>query len=120
MEDVTALHTWWSPRLSEVHVAPIFLGCVIKLRRLSSAGTLFAHEECLNSMQGHLEESRALSGQLSAEAKPLMLPAVAVHLYLAALEKHDFNVFAPQLQKGGFTPLWYQILVKYNLTLGKY
>ncbi|BDA44570.1 NADH dehydrogenase (ubiquinone) complex I, assembly factor [Coccomyxa sp. Obi] len=70
--------------------------------------------------KGHLEEARALSGQIPGEAKPLMLPAVAVDLYLAALEKHDFNVFATQLQSGGFTPLWYQILVKYNLMLGKY
>ena len=71
-------------------------------------------------MQGHLDEARALSRQLPAEAKPLMLPAVAADLYLKALEKQDFNVFATQLQNGGFTPLWYQILVKYNLMLEKY
>lgn len=74
----------------------------------------------MGAMQGHLEEARGLSAQLPREARPLMLPAVAVDLYLTALEKHDFNVFAAQLQNGGFTPLWYQVLVKYNLMLGKY
>lgn len=70
--------------------------------------------------QGHLDEARALSKQLPAEAKPLMLPAAAVDLYLKALEKHEFNAFAPQLQSGGFTPLWHQLLVKYNLMLGRF
>ncbi|KAK9908552.1 hypothetical protein WJX75_009598 [Coccomyxa subellipsoidea] len=70
--------------------------------------------------KGHLDEARALSKQLPAEAKPLMLPAVAVDLYLKALEKNEFNAFAPQLQTGGFTPLWHQLLVKYNLLLGNY
>jgi hypothetical protein len=49
-----------------------------------------------------------------------MLPAVAVDLYRKALEKNEFNAFAPQLQTGGFTPLWHQLLVKYNLLLGNY
>ena len=42
-----------------------------------------------------------------------MMPAVACGLYLSALEKHDFNAFA--LQSGGYSPLWYQLQVKYHL-----
>jgi hypothetical protein len=57
-----------------------------------------------------------MSAQLPAHARPLMLPAVAVGLYLQALQRHDFNVFAPRLQKdGGFSPLWHQVLTKYKL-----
>ena len=108
------------PLLGQVHGAPLLLGCLLKLRKSLFAETVLWHEQSLYAMQGHLDEARALSRQLPAEAKPLMLPAVAADLYLKALEKQDFNVFATQLQNGGFTPLWYQILVKYNLMLGKF
>lgn len=67
-----------------------------------------------------MEEARKLSSQLPAVAKPLMLPSVAADLYLGALEKHDFNAFASELQNGGFTPLWHQLKVKYNLMFGSY
>ena len=42
---------------------------------------------------------------LSFRGKPktLLLPAVATDLYLQALEKQNFNVFAPELQGGGFS-----------------
>lgn len=69
--------------------------------------------------QGHLEEANSLRKQLPAAARPLMLPAVATELYLDALEKHNFNAFAPELKGGGFTPLWHQLLIKYNLLLGR-
>ena len=71
-------------------------------------------------MQGHLEEARKLEPQLQKQAKPLLLPAVATDLYLSALEKQNFNVFAPQLQSGGFSPLWYQLQLKYNMFRGKF
>lgn len=72
-------------------------------------------------MQGHLDQARAMSLQLPAHARPLMMPAVAAGLYLEALERLDFDVFAPQLQRdGGFSLLWYQLLIKYNLLRNTY
>ena len=66
-------------------------------------------------MQGHLEEARALGPELQSQASTLLLPAVATDLYLKALEKQNFNVFAPELQCGGFSPLWYQLQLKYKM-----
>ena len=71
-------------------------------------------------MQGHLDEARALRPQLQGQAKNLLLPAVATDLYLRALEKQNFNVFAPELQGGGFSPLWYQLQLKYKMLRGQY
>lgn len=71
-------------------------------------------------MQGHLDEARALKPQLQGQAKNLLLPAVATDLYLQALEKQNFNVFAPELQSGGFSPMWYQLQLKYMMLRGHY
>lgn len=72
-------------------------------------------------VQGHLTQARAMSLQLPAHARPLMMPAVAAGLYLEALERLDFDVFAPQLQRdGGFSSLWYQLLTKYSLLRNAY
>ena len=71
-------------------------------------------------MQGHLDEARALRLQLQGQAKNLLLPAVATDLDLRALEKQNFNVFAPELQSGGFSPLWYQLQLKYKMLRGQY
>ena len=69
-------------------------------------------------VQGHLEEARALGPQLQKQARTLLLPAVAADLYLQGLEKQNFNVFAPELQGGGFSPLWYQLQLKYRMLRG--
>jgi NADH dehydrogenase [ubiquinone] 1 alpha subcomplex assembly factor 6 len=72
-------------------------------------------------LQGHLEEARRLCGDIPAAARPLMLPAVAAGLYLKALERHNFNAFAPELgRSGAFSPLWHQLLVKWNLMRSTY
>ena len=71
-------------------------------------------------MQGHLDEARALAPQLQKQAKTLLLPAVSTDLYLKALEKQNFNVFAPELKDGGFSPLWYQLQLKYKMLRGQF
>ena len=48
-------------------------------------------------------------------ARPLLLPSVGTGLYLDALERADFDVFTPYLAKGGFSPLWHQLAVKWRL-----
>ena len=69
----------------------------------------------LTAVQGHLDEARAMSSNVPSIARPLLLPSVACGLYLQALERHDFDLFSPALQKGGFSPLWYQLQIKYSL-----
>ena len=50
----------------------------------------------------------------------LMLPSVACGLYLAALERHDFDLFSPALQRGGFAPLRYQLQIRWHLFRNTY
>ena len=61
-----------------------------------------------------------MAPELHKQARTLLLPAVATDLYLKALEKQNFNVFAPELQSGGFSPLWYQLQLKYKMLRGQY
>lgn len=70
--------------------------------------------------QGHLDEARELRPKVPAEARPLLLPAVACGLYLDALQRAGFDPFAPALQRGGFSPLWHQLAVKWRLLRGEY
>ena len=70
--------------------------------------------------QGHLDEARELRPKVPAEARPLLLPAVACGLYLHALQRAGFNPFAPALQRGGFSPLWHQLAVKWRLLRSAY
>lgn len=71
-------------------------------------------------MQGHLDEARKLCKLLPDEARPLMLGAIAPGLYLDALEKYNFQVFSPQLQNGGYSPLRHLLSVKYHLLCRTY
>ena len=66
-------------------------------------------------MQGHLDDARELSSALPATAPPLLLSSVGAGLYLSALEAADFDALSPKLVKGGFSPLWHQLVVKYKL-----
>ena len=70
--------------------------------------------------QGHLDEARELRPKVPAEARPLLLPAVACGQYLDALQRAGFDPFAPALQRGGFSPLWHQLAVKWRLLRGEY
>lgn len=67
-----------------------------------------------------MEEARKLQRQLPREARELMLGSVACGLYLDALEKNNFQVFSPELQKGGYTPLWHLLCLKYHSITSTY
>ena len=71
-------------------------------------------------LQGHLDEARKLRNKIPKEACQLMLGAVSCGLYLQALEKRNFQIFTPQLQSGGYSPLWHLLSVKYNLLRQSY
>ena len=69
----------------------------------------------------HLEAARAQAGGVPAGARALMLPALGADLYLRALEERGFDLFDPALQRGGgFSPLWYQLRLKYHLLRGTF
>lgn len=68
-----------------------------------------------STAKGHLDDARAMVSDVPRDARPLLLPSVGAGLYLDALERADFDAFAPQLAKGGFSPLWHQLAVKWRL-----
>ena len=72
------------------------------------------------AVQGHLDEARAMQAKMPPAARPLLLSSVACNLYLQALESSDFNLFSPALQKGGYSPLRYQLQIKWHVMRGKY
>lgn len=70
----------------------------------------------------HLQKARNLSGTIPAEARPVLLPAVAAQVLLDSLSKVHFDVFDPRLARGilGVPPLWYQMKLKWHSWRGKY
>ena len=65
--------------------------------------------------QGHLDDARAIASDVPREARPLLLSSVGTGLFLDALERAEFDPFVPHLAKGGFSPLWHQLVVKARL-----
>lgn len=57
-----------------------------------------------------------------AEARPVLLPAVAAQAALDGLRKANFDVFDPRLNRGvlGSPPLWFQLKLKWHSLRGKY
>lgn len=70
---------------------------------------------CFAALQGHLDDARATASDVPREARPLLLSSVGTGLYLDALERAEFDPFGPHLAKGGFSPLWHQLVVKGRL-----
>jgi hypothetical protein len=56
-----------------------------------------------------------MAADVPREARPLLLSSVGTGLYLDALERAGFDPFGPNLAKGGFSPLWHQLVVKGRL-----
>lgn len=74
----------------------------------------------LHHLQSHLDDARAMVADVPPEARPLLLPSVGTGLFMDALERADFDPFTPHLVKGGFSPLWHQLAVKWRLLRRKY
>ena len=69
-----------------------------------------------SAAQGHLEEARALKDKVPVEARGTLLPSLACHAYLRALESANFDPFAPELmQRGQREALWHVLQVKWHL-----
>lgn len=69
--------------------------------------------------KGHLQEARALQPRVPAEARAVMLPAVAADECLAALQASDFNPFDPRVQQP-VAPLAHALRIKWHLFRGTY
>ena len=113
------------PAQAQLLLLPMFAwGLVVeacqKRSQCLKASTHHLLGKVLAMVQGHLDEARELRPKVPAEARPLLLPAVACGLYLDALQRAGFDPFAPALQRGGFSPLWYQLAVKWRLLRGDY
>ncbi|DAZ99350.1 TPA: hypothetical protein N0F65_005201, partial [Lagenidium giganteum] len=63
----------------------------------------------------HLHAARALQKELPAAARPAFLSVVPSALYLADLEKVNFNVYAPELQQRQALQLHWQVLKRHFL-----
>ncbi len=61
-----------------------------------------------------------MMGAVAPVVRGVMLSSVGCDLYLGALERNDFDLFSPALRSGGFTPLRYQLQVKWNLFRNTY
>jgi NADH dehydrogenase [ubiquinone] 1 alpha subcomplex assembly factor 6 len=86
-------------------------------KSLDSAGLRDVVYNMACCAQGHLQAARNLHGRAEAvpvDARRLFLSAVACELYLEALEKCNFNITDPRLARGGYTPLWYLLKLKYR------
>ncbi|XP_050227140.1 uncharacterized protein LOC126676867 isoform X2 [Mercurialis annua] len=70
----------------------------------------------------HLQKARALAGTVPAEARPVLLPAIPAQVVLDSLNKVQFDVFDPRLDRGilGIPPLLYQLKLKWSSWRGKY
>ena len=81
------------------------------------AGAPYTHtpRQCSDLLQGHLDDARAMASDVPREARPLLLSSVGTGMYLDALERAEFDPFVPKLTKGGFSPLWHQLVVKTRL-----
>lgn len=86
-------------------------------------GCLWASTACDNlcggvRVQAHLDEARGMQKKIPKEGLPMMLAGLGTSLYLDALEKADFNVMA--MQGGGYSILWFMLLLQYHLRRGSF
>lgn len=70
--------------------------------------------------KAHLDEASALKPSVPEAARPLLLPSVACLSYLQALEKCEFDPYHPSLAKGGVSPLWHVLQIKWHLLYKSY
>eukprot|EP00887_Chlorella_sp_A99_P000239 scaffold13.g239.t1 len=68
----------------------------------------------------HLGAARAVREELPPQARLLLMPAVGCGMYLDALERKGHNLFDQAILRGGFSPLAYQLRLKWALLRGRY
>eukprot|EP00899_Mesostigma_viride_P011498 jgi/Mesvir1/20349/Mv19936-RA.1 len=85
-------------------------------RRIPSDALSSAVFEVASKANAHLDKARKMQGTLSKEARAVLLPAVPCGLYLAALERHNFDVFYGSLMMGklDISPLSLQLRLKWH------
>lgn len=72
-------------------------------------------------LQLHLEEGRALQGSLPSPGRMLLLPAVGAGMFLDALLSRGCNLLDQDILAGrAYTPLQYQLKLRWNLFRGTY
>jgi hypothetical protein len=68
-----------------------------------------------STAKGHLNEARSLQGKVPPEGRQLLLSSVSCENFLKSLEAVNFDPYNPKLLKGGVSPLWYVMQIKWNL-----
>jgi len=76
--------------------------------------------EVASMAKSHLDTARSHMKEVPPAARRLFLPSLAADLYFGALEKANFNPFESHLLSGGYSPLWYQLQLKYYMLRNKF
>lgn len=78
-------------------------------------------QELATVARGHLNAARAHSEVVPTGARQLLLPTVSCEMYLSALEAAEFDPLHLSLTNSpGYSPLSYQLQLKYTMLRGKY
>ena len=78
-------------------------------------------EEIAFEATSHLAAARKLRGSVPPEVRSVLLPATAADMYLRALRSRDYDVYDPGLYyHQGYSPLRYQLKLKYNSLTGRF
>ncbi|XP_062612938.1 NADH dehydrogenase (ubiquinone) complex I, assembly factor 6-like, partial [Saccostrea cucullata] len=80
------------------------------IRGKNSKGVSEVVYEIASVAKQHLDKARSLKGNVPKEAIPVFLPSVFCDNYLTYLQKVDFNVFDPALNKKKF--LYHKLLLQ--------
>ena len=68
-----------------------------------------------SSAHEQLQAAREMQEQLPPSARLLLMPAVGTGMYLRTLEVKGFNLFDQKMLRGGYSPLAYQLRLKWAL-----
>ncbi|EYU34367.1 hypothetical protein MIMGU_mgv1a026722mg [Erythranthe guttata] len=107
-------------KVAEKHGLLVNEGGKYGIRVDSREGLCNAVFEIASVANAHLKKAREL--KVPAEARAVLLPAVAAQVTLDTLSRVQFDVFDSRLTRGilGIPPLWFQLKLKWCSWRGKY
>ncbi|KDD75367.1 hypothetical protein H632_c719p1, partial [Helicosporidium sp. ATCC 50920] len=74
-----------------------------------------ATRELAGDVQRHLDEASRAANELPETERLLFMPAVGARLWLRALEREKYELFASRMLRGGYTPLAHHLHLSWAL-----
>ncbi|GAX75435.1 hypothetical protein CEUSTIGMA_g2879.t1 [Chlamydomonas eustigma] len=68
-----------------------------------------------STAKAHLDEARSLQSKVPPLGRHLLLPSVSCENFLKSLEAVNFDPYDTKLLKGGVSPFWYVMQIKWHL-----